>query len=422
MRAAAWRRAGALGALLLAAAVSGAGSDEELPYGLLYDVRIVPTERAARVKLRLDNREGLVLSVRLAIDPDRYRDFAGDGEVEVGEDAVVWNPSPGTATLSYVAHIDHLRDARSYDARCAGDWAIFRGEDLVPPARVRTLKGARSQAKLRLRVPQRWSVVAPYARGADDTFDIDDPERGFDQPHGWFATGRLGVVRERVSGVHVAVAGPVGQNLRRLDILALLRWSLPELASFLPVLPERLVVVGAGDPMWRGGLSGPRSAFIHSGRPLISQDGTSPLLHELMHAVLGIRPGPGGDWIVEGLAEFYSMQLLVRSGTISHRRFERSLARLEARGRSVKKVETDHSEGAVTARAVSVLVALDERLRKGSDGQHSLDDVVRVLSEKRGEVTTPELRALAEDLGGGDLSAFFSRRLGSSAASPTAAR
>ena len=43
----------------------------------------------------------------------------------------------------------------------------------------------------------------------------------------------------------------------------------------------RLLIVSAGDPMWRGGLSGPSSMFLHSDRPLISENRTSTLLHEL---------------------------------------------------------------------------------------------------------------------------------------------
>ena len=40
-----------------------------------------------------------------------------------------------------------------------------------------------------------------------------------------------------------------------------------------------------------------------------------PLLHEVMHAMLGIHATSGDDWIVEGLAEFYSLELLRLSGT-----------------------------------------------------------------------------------------------------------
>ena len=38
--------------------------------------------------------------------------------------------------------------------------------------------------------------------------------------------GHLGSIREEVLGVEVAIAGPVQHGLRRLDMLALLRWTL----------------------------------------------------------------------------------------------------------------------------------------------------------------------------------------------------
>ena len=50
-------------------------------------------------------------------------------------------------------------------------------------------------------------------------------ERRFDQPTGWIVTGALGVRRERIAGVRVAVAGPVDHNVRRLDTLAMLNWT-----------------------------------------------------------------------------------------------------------------------------------------------------------------------------------------------------
>ena len=58
------------------------------------------------------------------------------------------------------------------------------------------------------------------------------------------------------SGRHVAVSAPVGSGVRRLDTLAFLQWTLPELARVLPSLPANLFIAGAPDGMWRGGLSG----------------------------------------------------------------------------------------------------------------------------------------------------------------------
>jgi hypothetical protein len=387
-------------------------AQDELLYDVLFEARVVPTERAAHVAVRVSDPAGLLNQIQWRIDPERHREWSGDGEIETEGDLVRWRPPAGDSVLRYVFRIDHLRDQRSYDSRCAETWAIFRGDDLVPPARVRTEDGAHSRSRLRLRVPQGWSVAVPFERRPDGSYTVDRPERRFDRPTGWMAVGRLGVRRETIAGSRVAVAGPVGQKLRRLDLLALLRWTLPSLEDIVGELPERMVVVGAGDPMWRGGLSGPHSVFVHSARPLIEEDGTSPILHELMHSTLGIEPGAGGDWIVEGLAELYSLELLVRSRTTSRRRFELSLARLEEKGAGVRRLSVDRADATVTARAVTVLRALDAILREETQEEHSLDDVVRVLAERRSRVTATELRELAESIGGVDLQAFFRRHVG----------
>ncbi|MCG8591364.1 MAG: hypothetical protein MJE66_18880, partial [Proteobacteria bacterium] len=245
----------------------------------------------------------------------------------------------------------------------------------------------------------------------DGRYRVDHPIRRFDRPTGWFVAGRLGVVRERVAGVQVAVAGPVGHRFRRLDLLALLRWTLPELRDVVEALPERLLIVGAGDPMWRGGLSGPNSVFVHASRPLITGDGTSPILHELMHAVLGIRGERGDDWIVEGLAEYYSLELLARSRTLSKRRHERALARFAEQARHAKQLRVDAAHGAVTARAVTILRALDAELAEATDGERDLDDVVRVLAQERGRISTARFRRVAEAVAGTSLENFFARRV-----------
>ncbi len=405
----------ALGALAQAAgAQPPAAAPAPQTFDVEYDVRLLPTEGVARVAIHLRDPGNQVGTIAFHIDRERQRDFQGDGSVTPSADAdwVEWRPPDAGGTLRYVVRINRLRDEKSYDARCAPDWAIFRGDDLVPPARLRAEKGSASRASLRLRLPKGWQAVAPYPRAAEGVFEIAHAHRRFDRPTGWIALGRLGVLRERVAGARVAVASPTDQRVHRLDLLALLRWTLPVLREITGGLPARLLVVGAGDPMWRGGLSGPNSVFVHASLPLISRDGTSPLLHELMHATLGISPGPGGDWIVEGLAEAYSLELLVRSRTLSKKRYQRVLAQLAARGREAPRLEVEHSSGATTARAVTVLRALDREIRDGSGGIRSLDDVVRILFQQDGEVTSQRLRQVAEDLSGRDLRAFFRRQLG----------
>jgi hypothetical protein len=391
------------------------GEEAEAPptpqtYSVRYEARIVPSQRSAEVTLRIGNGRYDVRSIRFRVDPARHRDFSGNGVVSVGPDYVDWRPPDGVGRLSYVFHIDQLRNERAYDARCAEDWALFRGDDLVPPARVRVRAGSVSRSRLRLRLPTGWSAATPYPRESDGLYRIEHADRSFDRPTGWIVVAdRLGVVREKVAGVQVAVAGPAGHGLRRLDLLALLRWTLPELRDIVPALPERILVAGAGDPMWRGGLSGPNSLFIHADRPLISNDGSSPLLHELMHTALRLKSGKGGDWIVEGLAEFYSLQLLRRSRTVSRRRTSKTLERMEDRGGRVRSVRVDRAAGADVARAVTVLAALDGEIRERTDDLLSLDDVVVDLVRRQDKLTNATFQAAAERAAGGSLEDFFER-------------
>ena len=388
---------------------SASGQDEAsktTTYSVRFDVRVVPTERLTKVSIRLGRGASRVRWLRFRIDPVRHFGFRGDGKIDVDGQSVLWTPPPEGGRLRYSFWIDHLRNSSSYDARCAENWALFRGDDMVPPVRVRTKVGAHSQSTLRLRVPDGWSAALPHRLVSNATYAIEDPHRRFDRPKGWMVVGRIGVLRERIAKTRVAVAGPVGQQLRRHDTLALLRGTLPTLRKIVGELPGRILVVGAGDPMWRGGLSGPNSLFVHADRPLVSTDLSSPILHELMHTVMGAHSAPGGDWVVEGLAELYSLELLVRSKTMSRRRYAKALRRMEERSRGVTSLAGEGSSGARTARAVVVLHEIDEEIEAATDGESSLDEVVRRLSRERGAISTKRFCRVAEEVAGRPLSTF----------------
>jgi hypothetical protein len=379
------------------------------PYSVLYDVTVVPTERTAHVAIRLGNAPRRVVELRFQVGEEHF-DFRGDGEVTRGEKELLWRPPLTDAVLRYKFRIDHLRDKRSYDARCTERWAIFRGDNLVPPARVRAEVGSVSRARLRLRLPEGWTAVTPYPPGRGGTSRVEHPERRFDRPTGWFVMGDIAALHEDIAGTHVVVAGPTGHHVRRHDLLAMMRWHLPTLNQLLGAPLARFLIVSAGDPMWRGGLSAASSVFLHADRPLISEDGTSPLLHELMHAALRVRSKHGADWIVEGLAELYSLELLRRAGTFDEDRFQRSLARMARRGGSVPETG-NHSTGSTSARAVTVLHALDLEIRRQTGEAKSLDHVLRALVGQRASLTTDGFRALAEQVTGLDLERFFRRHL-----------
>ncbi len=388
-------------------AQTGPAAQRALIYDFTVAARIVPTERAAHVTLELGRGAQNVKRLRFRIDPQRHLLFRGDGSVVTEGAHVTWTPPRTGGALHYVFRIDHLRDARRYDARCAKTWAIFRGEDLVPQARVLAEVGARSRTRLRVRLPEGWSMATPYAKLRGGAYRVEHPRRRFDRPTGWMIAGILGAIREEVAGVRVAIVGPRGAGVHRQDVLALLRWTLPSLREAFASLPDRLLIVSAGDPMWRGGLSGPGSLFLHAHRPLITEDGTSPILHEVVHTALRLHPGSDGDWAIEGLAEYYSLEILGRSGTVSRERLLHAYEMLAKRGADAAHLRSKSVSGAGTARAVTVLRALDQRIRDATDQTRSLDDVSRLLVRDGGSVTTARVQDLAQRVSGQDLAPFF---------------
>jgi predicted metalloprotease with PDZ domain len=150
---------------------------------------------------------------------------------------------------------------------------------------------------------------------------------------------------------------------------------------------------------------------VHSHRPLVSENRTSTLLHELVHVAMGIRGDEESDWIVEGLAEFYSIETLRRSGGISKTRYDEAMRKVTQWGAKAPTLFAKDSSGAVTARAVVALHRADEEIRQATGGKSSLDDVARELAQRQGEVSLALLQSIAEKVAGRRVKALERDRL-----------
>jgi len=382
---------------LIAALLPGLASAEA--YRVQYRAAIHPESGIARVVITL---QGTALPSRLvlSIDPARHLRLQSDDVLTPQGNRVEWRPAGQKSSLRYDFVVDAQRRNGGYDSRLTADWAILRSDKLIPPIAVTAPRGLRGAATLALDLPANWSSVAPYARAGDapGIYAIDDPGRSLPRPKGWLILGHLASRQDVFAGIDVRVAAPAGEGHRLLDTLGFIGWVLPTITQIFPDFPTSLVIVTAGDPMWRGALSGTRSLYLHADRPLISGNRTSTLIHELLHVGKGIRGGDNADWIVEGLAEYYAVEILHRTGAISTRRYQEAITGLERWGQQAPSLFVSRSSGAVTARAATVMARLDEALRAASDGKASLDDVARALATTRGEVTLDTLRALFQHL------------------------
>jgi len=395
-------------------AVSGVAAPST--YRIDYQVAFEPAQKAARVSIAYKPGTARVSSLRFRMSEKRYSAIEGDGKIVREGDMLTWTPPRAGGRLHYRYAIDHRRGGGGYDARITPTFAIVRGDDLVPPVTVRATRGALSQARLRAVLPAGWSgfETAWHPLPEVTAFAVDNPDRDFDRPTGWVMAGDLGVRRDlieveaggcidcghRTCGkgcVALSVAAPKGDAVRRNDILGIAHAEVPMMYDAFGPLPQKILIVSAGDPMWRGGLSGPRSLFLHSDRPLISENGSSTLIHEMVHVATRLRAVSGDDWIVEGIAEYYSMVLLNRAGLLSDARLARGIAWMRRHGKGVKRLHTDRSSGPRTARAVALLADLDGELRARTRGKRSLDDVVTALRERR-EVSLLDLRGISTAL------------------------
>lgn len=390
--------------LLLMAAPASAeepGDDhaEELASTLFYDThfeaRFDPANDRAAISITIEQPDSRIILLDLAAPAKRYSDFTGDGDIERREDRLLWTVPAQGGTLNFQARINH-RKGEAYDARMTDSWALLRLDDLFPAARVRALVGSASRSSFSLSGPEGWHFESRYGP-VDNRLEFSNDERNFDRPTGWLAAGELGIRRDVIRGRKVVLAGPTDQGMRRLDTLAFLRWTMPRLLKIFSNFPDRLLIVGARDDMWRGGLSGPASLYLHTERPLISGNATSAPLHELVHVATGSAKRRD-DWLIEGLAEYYSLEILRRSGGISKKRYDDAMHGLADWVKRKNGRLRSPSSGANTARAVLLLWNLQQELQQSESA--SLDDLVQEMVNS-GDITGQTLLELTEEALGG---------------------
>ena len=375
-------------------------------YKLDYFVTLQPEKSGAMVKIRID--KGQLLN-KFSFNNSRniYSEIRANGKLTIDNQRIEWQLPQGEATLSYFVLLTNERVSGKFDSRVTDNWALFRGDDLIPAVHTYEVPDAYSVATISFDLPEDWkSIETGWQRKTGTLFAVDNPERRFDRPTGWMIAGKIGTRRATVKKTGIAISAPTGEGMRRMDALTFFNFIWPELHKAFEKTPQKLLVVGAGDPMWRGGLSASNSLFLHSDRPLVSENGTSPLLHELTHMVTRISgkatETTNDDWIAEGLAEFYSFELLYRADGMTKARRTKIIRSLAKWGKGVEHLRKTKSTGAITARAVILLDELDKEIRQRSKNKYNIDAVVRELMKQR-KVSLDDLTRVGEKLVGSKL-------------------
>jgi len=385
-------------------------------FSIDYIVTISDTQPGvARIRWELSGIEE-VQWLRLRFPADRISQLRGTGKLETTPDGVVWVPGGPYAHLTYRVKIDHARGQHGrYDSYAAADWVATRARDLFPRIAIEYHEHAglepKSRARLVFRLPGGWHSAAALGSIGSDIYRLNESNKTLDRPRGWFALGKFDLQRQEIAGIMVQMACTGQPGLAPKDLFAFLEGTLPALKKLLLAEVETVLVVSAPDPMWHGGISGENSFFMHRKRPLRTPDKTSPYLHELFHVLQPYKPAADADWIEEGLAEFYSLELQRRAGLIDAAAFARALGYFERFGKWNVDLTQQQDNAATNNSAPLVMYALDQHIQRATAGKQRLDDVVMRLAKQGGVVDTARFHKAVSAVTGRPFSKFFERHV-----------
>lgn len=320
-----------------------------------------------------------------------------------------------------------------------------------------TLAGDRGPRRHIVRVerPVAWARTASALdaiEGDDGVFVAPDFDTLVDSP---IVLGDLAVYELTVDGighrlVNVGEAGVWDGPRSARDVERVVR-AARDFWGFLPY--DRYTVFNMLTEA-RGGLEHATSTVLMASRwatrtDAAYRDWLGLLAHELFHAwnVKRLRPVELGPfdyerenhtrtlWIAEGLTEYYGDLLVRRAGLATGDEYLATLSAqirdLQSRpGRLVMPVESaafdawikqyrpDENTRNVTVdyygKGAVIGALLDARIRLATRGARSLDDVMRTAYERHGGergYTSAEFRAIASEVAGVDLTAFFHHAL-----------
>src|SRR5690606_1814704 len=159
-----------------------------------YRVRFVPESDLAKVRLTLEKGEVVQRLPFNLGNEGYYSDFATEGSwTEDSPQSGTWQPAKGRSRLSYKVRISHPRGNDRFDARMTADWALLRGDDLIPSAHMVKDDGVELVARVQFELPKGWSgIETGWPRVGENRFRIDNPSRQFDRPTGWILAGKIG--------------------------------------------------------------------------------------------------------------------------------------------------------------------------------------------------------------------------------------
>lgn len=334
----------------------------------------------------------------------------------------------GDESFSYDVHVEREAFVAGQKLSHVGtDFALFKAESIALEYRYSYFEGTTFENKttILLQPPPNWEAKGPWKALGPTTYELP---AGHVLPRGYVVFGDFLAQEDRVAGekvVHYVRLGKVAEYEKGGALFEFIAKATPYYAAvYGPGVEQDVLVVNAPDPMFRGGLGGDNSFFVHESADLRT------VAHEYAHVfqLFGTEEDQGSSsiWLNEGDADYHSALALFAADVWSPQQVDDFLAEA-AKDKNDPDLRNARLPDAAYGTALErfayhkgalVLRALDELYRTRTGGDVSLSDLLRVINKKHGDpsaadaavaVTNQEIRAEAEKLLGGDLSEFFAQ-------------
>lgn len=371
-----------------------------------YKVKFLPEQNTAQVTIRLEDGAAVPNLIFNFLSVQRYSNFTVDGSWQLNDDRGIWQPTNGKSSLSYTVQITPS-DKQNISEKITKDWLVMKGDSLVPPIEAITMPKVNVVSRVQFELPKEWrSVETVWKRIGPNKFRIDDTQSGFNRPTGWIAAGKLGSRRAKLGETEVTITAPVGQQVHRMDMLTLMTYVWPQLQAAFPRDPQKLLVISAREGMQQQAQGLTQSIYLAANQALIAENGVSDLLKELVLSFTQLSSNTDEQWISQGLAQFYSLELLMRSGGITPDRYQHSIQRWKEDTKQVNVLRGEVNEQKIQ-RAALFFATLDKEIKARTKNEFNLDNVTRGLM-RLDNVTVKDVRDISENIVKGRLKVFES--------------
>jgi len=352
---------------------------------LLYTVRVATDPRVpAHVTMSLRGGNEINSIELLDVAPQRFAHLQATGRLQqTAPTTWLWAPGEISGELSYEAQLIHERTVKGFDSYHGGSWVLTRTSDIFLRKHFNSTLPLRTLTRVEFQLPPQWEVASAMTPLTATTFAARERHNVLTAPYGWLLMGDLETRTVSVADTQLVLAAPTTAHADFAALGDLLGRSLLRFHHLMGELPPRLVIVIGPDPMWRGGLSGEDSLYLNENLALISHDYTSTAVHELFHITQGFqKASERSDWIVEGLAEYYSLRILHDIHRITRHQFVKGVRKFEQEGHWNENFSTSADNHALYNSVPLIFFYLDELLQTRTSGKKSLIDVVHILDEQ----------------------------------------